>query len=86
MILSLIVIGILSFFTVLFGLISIPGMPIVIAAGFGYALDFMNLPLQIVKAYIGHEFFIAVLTAIVVLMSIEHTWALIQWLWHKVRG
>lgn len=73
-------------FGLLFGWLAIPAMPVVITAGFGYALDFMALPLSIAKAYVGHEFFLAMLTAIVVLMNIERVWHTIQWLWHKIRG
>ena len=86
MILTLIIGLFFTLLTVLFGLVSIPGMPVIITAAFGYALDFMNLPLQIVKAYVGHEFFIACITAIIVIANAERVWALIQWLWHKIRG
>ncbi len=86
MIVTFIVKALLFLLTSLFSLLTLPAMPLFIVAGFGYMLDFIRLPLLITRQYVGKDFFIAMIVAIVVLISVERTWHAIQWLWHKIRG
>ena len=75
--------GVIKF---VFGLFTLPAMPLAIIDGLSGILQFFSIPIGVIRNYVGDSFFIAIFVVLLIYVALSPTIYFFIWLYQRIRG